>query len=359
MWLITTVGFFSVVQKPEDVGTQTLTVRARVRNDLEVLKARYLPELDAIQESATNDYRYRASAPQAAVARAMAQMIEHLDYSNFKDAVAQRQGHSRSALYHDVWATLLPLQRQPTSEVKRTIPARPRRTQGTTQPVVHPKPDDAGQSVIIRTPSKASPLKSWSEPNSKAVVVPGGRLPAALNGRALSPWATRPTSAIGWELLAEQGHVDEPTFDVPADLEPAAGVVVVEPDGRIWLVSPTNRFGGYELTFPKGRADGKSLQATAICEAYEEAGLQVKLLRHLVDVKRTQTYTRYYLAKRIGGSPADMGWESQGVLLIPPALLGQEKLADVDKQVVQASSLNWSTEMHSSGTAVNRSASSP
>lgn len=70
------------------------------------------------------------------------------------------------------------------------------------------------------------------------------------------------------------------------------------------------------------------------------AGLQVKLLRHLVDVKRTQTYTRYYLAERIGGSPADMGWESQGVLLIPPALLGQEKLADVDQQVVQALSLN-------------------
>lgn len=335
MWLITTVGFFSVVQKPEDVEAKTLTVRARVREDLEALKAKYLPELGAIQESATNDYRYRASATQAAVARAMAQMIEHLDYSNFKNAVAQHQGRSRSTLYHDVWATLLPLQHQPMNEDKRAIARRPRRTQRATQPVVHPKPDDAGQSVIIRSPSKATALLSWSEPHGKAVATPGGKMPADLNGRALCPWATAPTSAQEWEQLAKQGHVDEPVFDAPAGLDPAAGVVVVEPDGRIWLVSPTNRFGGYELTFPKGRTEGKSLQATAICEAYEEAGLLVKLLRHLVDVKRTQTYTRYYLAERIGGSPADMGWESQSVMLVHRTLLDQENLAEVDRQVIQ------------------------
>ena len=50
--------YMDLVQKPEDVEAKTLTVRARVHEDMEALKARYLPELGAIQESAANDYRY-------------------------------------------------------------------------------------------------------------------------------------------------------------------------------------------------------------------------------------------------------------------------------------------------------------
>ena len=34
MWLITPTGFFSIVQKPGDAAANTLTVRARVRQDL-------------------------------------------------------------------------------------------------------------------------------------------------------------------------------------------------------------------------------------------------------------------------------------------------------------------------------------
>ena len=33
------------------------------------------------------------------------------------------------------------------------------------------------------------------------------------------------------------------------------------------------------------------------------------------------SYTRYYRARRIGGSPASMGWESQAVHLVPKAQL--------------------------------------
>lgn len=110
MWLITPVGFFSVVRKPTDIKKHTLTVRSRVRSDLEALKAQFLPELGAIQESTTNDYRFRAVAPQAAVAQAMSRLVEDVDYSNFKNEVAQRQGHGRSDLYHDVWSVLYRLQ---------------------------------------------------------------------------------------------------------------------------------------------------------------------------------------------------------------------------------------------------------
>lgn len=110
MWLITPTGFFSVVQKPDDVDAGTLTLRARVRSDLEALQALWLPLLGPITESRDTDYRYRAKAPREAVAAAMADMVRHLDYSNFKSEVARVQGHRRAATYHHVWDALYPLQ---------------------------------------------------------------------------------------------------------------------------------------------------------------------------------------------------------------------------------------------------------
>ena len=43
MWLMTPSGFFSIVQKPEDEQAGTLTIRARVRGDLERLRETCLP----------------------------------------------------------------------------------------------------------------------------------------------------------------------------------------------------------------------------------------------------------------------------------------------------------------------------
>ena len=103
---------------------------------------------------------------------------------------------------------------------------------------------------------------------------------------------------------------------------PAAGVVIEETDGRVWLVAPSNAFGGYQATFPKGRIDGHaSRQASAIREAYEEAGLQVRITGFFADSNRSQSYTRYYRAQRTGGNPVLMGWESQAVHLVPKAAL--------------------------------------
>lgn len=121
MWLITPVGFFSVVRKPSDVRAKTLTVRARVRSDLEALRAHHLAELGDIHESATNDYRYRATAPQAAVAYAMMSLVETLDYDNFKNTVKDRAGSRRAHLYHDVWDVLYRLQLEP-GAYERSVP---------------------------------------------------------------------------------------------------------------------------------------------------------------------------------------------------------------------------------------------
>ncbi len=201
---------------------------------------------------------------------------------------------------------------------------------------IHPRPGNHGEPVVIKAPSTPSSLDEWLRADQVACVIPDGPLPAGLSGLTFQSWRDPPTTDPEWEKLAEKALIDEPPFNPPQDLQPAAGAVVLEPDGRLWLVRPTNGFGGYAITFPKGRLDGKTLQACALAEVFEETGLQVRLVRHLVDVARTQTYTRFYLAERIGGSPADMGWETQCVVLAPLARLGELGLMATDLVVVNA-----------------------
>jgi hypothetical protein len=113
MWLITPIGFFSIVRKPDDQRTGTLTVRARVRGDLEALRKLYLPDLGSIEESHETDYRFRAKAPRREVSAAMSRLIDDLDYSNFKSAVSKQQGAARAKVYGSVWSTLYKLQTDP------------------------------------------------------------------------------------------------------------------------------------------------------------------------------------------------------------------------------------------------------
>ena len=51
---------------------------------------------------------------------------------------------------------------------------------------------------------------------------------------------------------------------------------------------------------------------------------------------RSLSYTRYYLAQRVGGSPADMGWESQAVLLVPVNQLARHLNSPYDVPVLNA-----------------------
>ena len=331
MWLITPIGFFSVVQKPGDAAANTLTVRARVRSDLEALRQGYLPALGEITESTTNDYRFRAVAPRADVAAVMASMVSALDYSNFKNQVAKVQGVERAHLYHDVWAVLHELQSVPKQVVAaKATPVQ----QGTT---FHPRKDNHGRAVHIKQPSSPSPVDTWHRPDALAVVIPNGPMPPELHGIPVASWTDVPTTPDGWLELANEHQVVEPEFVVPAGYRKAAGVVVIEKNRRVWAVAPSNAYGGYEATFPKGTVEpGMQLQATALIEAFEESGLKVRLVRHLVDVKRSQSYTRYYVAERVGGNPADMGWETQAVMLVPPGELSTVLTHPNDKPILQA-----------------------
>lgn len=193
-------------------------------------------------------------------------------------------------------------------------------------PPAHPRPDENGQIVKLRQPSTQTSPWTWTDADSIAVVIPDGPMPDVLGGIRVAHWRDAPQTAAGWEALAERGRIAEPAFAIPKDKKAAAGVAVLEEDGRVWLVAPSNAFGGYPVTLPKGTRDaGMSLQASALREAFEEAGLAVVLTGFLADVPRSTSLTRYYLARRVGGNPADMGWESQAVMLAPiaqlPALL--------------------------------------
>ena len=113
MWLFTTSGLYSIVEKPWDRDTGTLTVRARAAADLDHLRARVLPALGPTVEDTSADYRFRALAPREAVALAVAQSVRDLDYHNFKSAVGKVQGHGRARIYHDVWDAALKIQKGP------------------------------------------------------------------------------------------------------------------------------------------------------------------------------------------------------------------------------------------------------
>lgn len=109
MWILSTFGFFSIVEKPTDRGGGTLTIRSRVESDLDRMRIA-LPRLGQTQTSDLSDYQYRAVANRSDVATAVARSVESINYPNFKDAVAHYQGRGRAALYGDVWATLYGLQ---------------------------------------------------------------------------------------------------------------------------------------------------------------------------------------------------------------------------------------------------------
>lgn len=199
----------------------------------------------------------------------------------------------------------------------------------------HPQPDDDGRRVRLHAPSCEANVDGFADADAAVTFVPGSACSGELNGVRLAPCARDEvdTACAHADALA----FDEPPYVLPAGMRAAAGAVVREDDGRIWLVAPSNGFGGYDTTFPKGRVEsGLPLRATAIREVWEESGLLVEPVAWLGDFRRTQTYTRFYVARRMGGHPAQMGWESQAVHLVTPAQARALLNRDTDHAVLEA-----------------------
>ena len=103
MWIMTNNSYLSIVSK--DCGPAELLVRARRAGDIE----RIFPYAK-VTRNTKRDYLYRAVLPRDAVKQALAAMIDHIDYPNFKDSVEDRSLH---AAYVSVWCAMAGLQHPP------------------------------------------------------------------------------------------------------------------------------------------------------------------------------------------------------------------------------------------------------
>jgi hypothetical protein len=121
MWLMLSDCFLSVVSK--DCGPAELLVRARRSGDIE----KVFPDAKVTRTIKT-DYLYQAVVPRDVVKQALAAMIDHIDYPNFKDSVEDRSLH---AAYVGVWHAMAGLQHPP-PDIERATHARSALTSKTT-----------------------------------------------------------------------------------------------------------------------------------------------------------------------------------------------------------------------------------
>lgn len=106
MWIMTDFGFFSVVRTPHCGKEGTLTVRGRVRSDLEALRKRHLPGSTQVSEQKKADYRYSFEVSGAEFGEALGRIVRELDYDDFKSAVEKKQGWIRHDIYEQVRSIL-------------------------------------------------------------------------------------------------------------------------------------------------------------------------------------------------------------------------------------------------------------
>ena len=100
MWIFLSNSFISVVQKPGD--TDTLTVRARIKGDIENV----FPDAK-VEANKGTDYKFRARVPREAVAKALHDQVIGVKYSNFKSSVKNTKRHDA---YMNVWSAMYKIQ---------------------------------------------------------------------------------------------------------------------------------------------------------------------------------------------------------------------------------------------------------
>jgi hypothetical protein len=104
MWLMTTFGFFSIIQrKPDDA---LLTIRGSARGDLETLRGRYLPGLGDIEEDLETEHKFRACASREDVAQALSRIAIDIDYASFTEKRKELHGSRAARIHGGLWEAL-------------------------------------------------------------------------------------------------------------------------------------------------------------------------------------------------------------------------------------------------------------
>jgi len=192
---------------------------------------------------------------------------------------------------------------------------------------------DNPHGYVLMEPSTPTKVQDNGNPEDVATYIPDGDPGPGLNGTPFKPW----DPPEDWAAVAGQGKFDEPPIPDAKGKRLGAGVIIEEPDGRIWTVNPLNQFGGYRETFPKGGIEeGLDLRQTAIKEAWEESGLKVELTGYIGDFERTTSVARYYRAKRVTGDPTDAHWETQSVNAVPLTDLADRVVHHADAPIIAA-----------------------
>ena len=109
MWVFTNFGFFSVTQNPNDASE--LQVRSRTIGDITELCNRYFPNSKIVQ-TPNADYLYRIFVSHQDFSEAISKIALTIDYSNFKDDVAKKQGPGRADIYGHVWENVLSVEKE-------------------------------------------------------------------------------------------------------------------------------------------------------------------------------------------------------------------------------------------------------
>jgi 8-oxo-dGTP pyrophosphatase MutT (NUDIX family) len=98
----------------------------------------------------------------------------------------------------------------------------------------------------------------------------------------------------------------------------SSGVVLLDPEGRVYVRKVAGGFGGYDWSFAKGRLEpGLSSEENALRELREEMGLEARIVGVLGDYEGTTGVTRFYVGEVTGGDPSTHGEETDEVRLLP------------------------------------------
>ena len=102
MWVFLNDAFLSAVEHRDD--SDKLMVRARLQGDLD----RVFPDLAGqVKKTPTADYRFRLVVSRERFMQAMMDEVGRIDYTNFKNSVAE---YGRHQIYLDVWQVMFEAQ---------------------------------------------------------------------------------------------------------------------------------------------------------------------------------------------------------------------------------------------------------